>query len=119
LRNRHRTELIERLPTHLAAQLARHPYADFIAARASQKAEEGLSINKAVEEALEEFHSAEAKSWAGFLYALGGGVLSVGLGAWIAARYFADPPFDLTQQIPFIILSVIGFLLIFAGRFQE
>ena len=113
------------LPRYLWEALLEHPYREFILARASSIAFEnrgGSSYQESdVNQALAELESVRSsrKSLSGFCYAFGGAILSVGLGAWITGLYFMVPPFTTLQLLPFIILSIVGFLLIVEGMYEK
>jgi hypothetical protein len=122
LDNHQKTELVEQLPSYLARHLENHPYEDFILARALEIVKErGLTIEDAIGVAFEEFSHIQRnkKSKEGFYNSLGGALLSVGLGAWIAGRYFMTIPYSYIQLLPFLFIALIGLFLMFEARRED
>lgn len=118
----HKEALVRDIPDHVSFRLDAAGYRPFIIARASEIAaenQESLTIDHLLQ-AIEEFEEVRLSnaSWAGFFYAAGGAVLSVGLGAFVTAKYFVTEPFSGWELLPFAFLILIGVLLIFAGKLK-
>jgi hypothetical protein len=113
---------LQNIRSALFRQLQEHPFRDFVLARAAQKAiEDGRSaiVDGDVEDSLDEFRRSRERttSWSGFYYAVGGAILSAGVGLWLTGYFFSV--FTLYQLLPFVFLSLLGLLLIFVGVDQE
>lgn len=101
-------------------ELLNHPKGELVLTRAIFLVErETFNQEDAIRYALEEFYEDFKKPWGNFILAFGAAFFGTGLCLWLTALYLTNPPLTQGQCLPFIFLTIFGFILMIGSQSQD